>query len=295
MLLGLTLLTRSVIIVFIPLALGWELIHSWPNWRAGIAAIMVISITLIGIYLPWIVRNYQQYQTIKPITAPMGYGLWGGNNSKATGTWIEPRTSVEKEFMKTLSPIDRYKYAMDQGFYWIQNNPFQFMKLVGLKISCLFSLKPEGMYKGNFFGKYVEVVLPAVTKAALWILTFFGILFSIDLWRRLGLIYALLISHLIITVIFFSYARYLVPIIPGLAILAACGVTFCIQEWEAFRKNSLELKIPGKLAIIFLVVLCLNWGWDFYRNLKVFRAWGSMSSLSEFDRTQGLEKSLKRQ
>jgi hypothetical protein len=147
-------------------------------------------------------------------------------------------------------------------------------------------LKPDSAYKGNFYGKYFEAFLPVLAKIILWPLMLLGIMYSIPHWKRLGLFYALFLSHVIVTIVFFYFARYLVPLIPVMVVFAAIGIDNAFKLWGDFKTNNLEL--PSKWAAAILVALVLNWGWDITRNLNTLNAWKQTDSLEHL-RMQSLE------
>jgi len=287
---GLAYLTKAILIGFIPLALLWEWVKTWPSWRSALRSTLIIVVVSIGICAPWLVRNWSIYGTMFPPFPQLTESLWGGNNPQANGYWLQhPGTEEQKAYMATLSIPERRNYAKKQALTWIRENPGAFLKLVGLKISRLFSLKPDGSYKGNFYGKYAEALIPVIAKAVLWILVIVGLVHTFLFRKRLGLLYALFLSQVLITIIFFAYARYLGPLIPALAVLAAYGVKILFQSRPYFRKKPWPMKVSSWVTIALLVLLIGNWGWDAARNLGTFRVWQQVDSLKQFQR-QTLEK-----
>lgn len=287
---GLAYLTRTILIGYIPLALLWVWIKTWPSWRSALRSTVLIVIVAIGVCIPWLMRNWSAYGTMSPPSHQVALGLWGGNNPRANGYWLkEPGTPKQNAYMATLSIPEKRKYEIDQALSWIKENPTAFLKLVGLKLSRLFSLKPDGAFKGNFYGKYTEALIPVAAKAILWILAVLGGIYSISSWRQLGLLYAFFLSHLLITIVFFAYARYLVPLIPALAVLAAYGTKVLSQAWSSLRKKPRSIKTPSWVTIVLLALLIGNWAWDSVRNLGTFRVWQQVDSLKQFQ-VQTLEK-----
>lgn len=290
LMMGLTYLTRTILIGYIPMALLWEWKRSFPNWCSALRSTILLIVAAIMVCLPWMIRNFSAYGTLFPPSHQVALGFWGGNNPQANGYWlINPGTPEQNAYMARLSVPEKRKYEIEQALGWIKENPGDYLKLVCIKISRLFSLKPDGAFKGNFYGKYSEALIPVFTKAILWILVLLGMIYSFSSWQRLGLLYALCISHLLITIVFFAYARYLVPLVPALAVFAAYGLNGLVQLRESFRENPLIIKRPSLTTIILLSLLFANWFWDMSRNLGTLRVWQRVDSLKQFQ-VQTLEK-----
>jgi hypothetical protein len=132
--------------------------------------------------------------------------------------------------------------------------------------------------------------VPAIAKGLLWTLAIFGAIFSTQHWQLLGLVYLAIGSVWLTTIIFSFYPRYLVPIIPPLAILAAYGIEMIHQLDTRFHKENGYLSIRARVALIALLVFALNVGWDVARNAGTIAAWQNFDVLSDCDQARSLSE-----
>lgn len=286
---GLALLTRTNIAAFLCLGILWEWGRQWPSWRQALRATLVIGLTALAVCSPWFLRNWSTYGTLTPPSLQIASGFWSANNALADGDWVEGfqfSTKEQLEEMARLSVPEQRAYMIQQGLFWIQKHPVQFIGLAIQKTSRLFGLKPDAAYKGNFYGKYPEAFLPVLAKIVLWPLMLLGLIYSVAYWKRLGLFYALFLSHVIVTAVFFYFARYLVPLIPAMIIFAAIGVDGVMKLLRDYKRRNMQT--TSKWATAVLVVLVLNWGWDISRNVSTLNAWKQAESLEHL-RMQSLE------
>jgi 4-amino-4-deoxy-L-arabinose transferase-like glycosyltransferase len=287
---GGALLTRSLVLFFIPLGILWEWVRAWPNWVSSLRSSLIIGFACLLVCLPWFLRNQNAYGTFFPPSHQMALGLWGGNNSRATGAWVEhPGSEEQRREMAVLSVPEQRQYALRQAIKWIKENPIQFTALGLVKVSRLIGLKPDSVYKGNFYGKYPEALVPVVAKAFLWLFAVIGGVFAFSIRGRVMLIYLLFLSHLAVTTLFYNFARYLVPLLPGLLILVSYGVQCCKHNWKRYLQGEFKMDRSLRVVCLALCLLFLNWGWDIHRNVETFRAWKAVDSLKGLQ-MQSLEK-----
>jgi 4-amino-4-deoxy-L-arabinose transferase-like glycosyltransferase len=275
---GLAELTRSAIMFFLPLAILFQIILLWPKWKTALVYIMGIALGILLIWSPWLLRNQLNYGTLFT-SNEMGFGFWGGNNPVADGSWTFDKhiSSEQMAYIESISPADANKYALNQGLNWIRENPQKFIVLLGKKLHVLVSLKPDSIYKGNFFGPYYELFIPTIAKAFLWILTLIGLIGTINNWRIYGLLYSLLLGHVIMTLILFGYARYLVPLIPALSILAAQGVLLLLQYIDFFKHHHRFMNPYFVVTCVVLLLFFCNWFIDILQNVNLARDWFSLN------------------
>ncbi|MBI5649260.1 MAG: glycosyltransferase family 39 protein [Chloroflexi bacterium] len=283
---GLTLLTRTSALVFIPLAFAWDIWNSRPTWRIGIQRALVSSAAMLIVLAPWLARNWGAYQTLFPPSYQTSYSLWASNHSGADGTMtaLTPAMRAEEKQIQSLPAPERRAYLMNQALTWMREHPLDFVWLAIQKTARFIGVKPDGVFRGIFFGKYVEVIVPAFAKAMLWGLAIVGAIYSAQNWQRLGLIYSAILSGWAITVVFAFAPRYLAPFIPALAILAANG----LKPLGFPKPQRFVLDRRARVALILLCVFALNAGIDVARNAGTIAAWQNFDTLSECDPAQSL-------
>jgi hypothetical protein len=148
------------------------------------------------------------------------------------------------------------------------------------------------MFRRGWFNKYVELVVPAIAKGVLWTLAIIGAIYSAHHWQPLGLVYLAIGSVWLTTIVFSFYPRYLVPIIPALAMFAANGMTIIRQLDTRFRKENEYLSIRARVALLALLVFALNVAWDGARNFSTLNAWQNLDALSECDQARSLSECI---
>lgn len=85
LILGITLLTDPVIILFIPLSLLWFLLNLKTGFKTSLKNIILILGLSLIIVMPWTVRNYMVFNKFIFIKSTIGFNFWVGNNPYATG------------------------------------------------------------------------------------------------------------------------------------------------------------------------------------------------------------------
>jgi 4-amino-4-deoxy-L-arabinose transferase-like glycosyltransferase len=287
---GLALLTRTTVLAFLFLALAWDVFRARPHWRNGIARASIILAALMMVIAPWLARNWVAHETFFPPSYQFSWSLWASNHSGADGSMtLTPDMIAEEQRVQNLTMPERYAYFTTQAIVWIRAHPVEFIALALIKTSRFVGIKPDGMFRGSVFNKYIALVVPALTKGVLWLLVIIGGIFSARAWRRLGLIFAVILSSWLTIVVFSFYPRYLAPIIPVLAIIAAYGIN--PLRPSRFPKPRRSWSDPrARVALLALLVFALNAAWDVARNFSTLTAWQNLDTLSECDQAHSLSE-----
>jgi hypothetical protein len=269
----------------------WEVWRARADWRSGIQRASIISAAMLLVLAPWLARNWNAYQTFFPASYQFSWSLWASNHSGADGTMLlTPEMRAEDERVQVLAVPERYAFYTAQAAAWMRAHPGEFAALALVKTSRLFGVKPDGMFRRGWFNKYIELGVPASTKGLLWTLAIVGAIFSTYHWQPLGFVYLAIGAVWLTTMVFSFYPRYLVPIIPPLAILAAYGIEMIHQLDTRFRKENGYLSIRARVALIALLVFALNAGWDAARNAGTIAAWQYLDTLSDCDAARSLSE-----
>ena len=222
-LIGLTGLTKSVVLPFFMLACVWL----W--WRTGKfrTAFLVGIFTLVTI-TPWTMRNYFHYDNsyVMPVSTPW-FSLYGSSCDEAlldesTGDVLKgPGVKQIDQFMPpdwgrvaALPLPERDKYCKAKALGWIKNNPGKFSWLIYKRAVHFWRLYPVIAYKWE--------KIAAMATSGLYIpLAVIGFLLSLPAFRKTSLLLALFVSHTAVHLFFAVTMRYRVPIDPYVIIFAA--------------------------------------------------------------------------
>ncbi|HKO42658.1 MAG TPA: glycosyltransferase family 39 protein [Pyrinomonadaceae bacterium] len=236
--LGLAILTRATLIGFVPLALLWVL---WLSDRVGgqvLKRTAAVSIGLMFVITPWLVRNYVRIGT-PTISTLSGLTLWAGNNPHTFSNY--PNQSIDRSVntaWRELSPeedaaiqqlsIDEVRqnaWFIDKALDYIRQHPQETAVRAFRKVAAGFSwtLNPrrERFVQVVYFLSYVPVLLMAIAGA--WL--------ARRRWRDYGLIAGLFLSFIIVTAIFFAHTSHRVFLDVYLIIFAAYAFHRIVQRY----------------------------------------------------------------
>jgi hypothetical protein len=203
---------------------------------------------------------------------------------------LTPEMRGEDQRVQSLDASARYAFYTAQAAAWMRAHPGEFAALALVKTSRFLGVKPDGMFRHGWFNKYVELAVPAIAKGLLWTLAIIGAMFSTRHWQPLGLIYLAIGSVWLTTLVFSFYPRYLVPIIPALAILAARGVRIIRQFDIRYLKENVYLSIRARVVLLAMLAFALNAVWDVARNFATLTVWQNLEMLSDCDAAHSLSE-----
>ncbi|HJX81639.1 MAG TPA: hypothetical protein VJ248_06380, partial [Candidatus Udaeobacter sp.] len=133
LLLGLTALTRSVILPFAVLAILW----SWfvLHQQRGAA---LIAIALLLTVSPWVIRNSLLHHKLTGIETSMGYNLYLGYHPKGNGSFV---FGPSLDLLPILDDAERDKIGTQQAIGFIRQQPERFIPLAVNRLGFFFGLE----------------------------------------------------------------------------------------------------------------------------------------------------------
>jgi 4-amino-4-deoxy-L-arabinose transferase-like glycosyltransferase len=242
--------------------------------RARVTWTAVFTAAMAGVVLPVAVYNYRASGEFLLSTSQAGPHFYIGNHAGATGIY-EPLVpgggSAERERDdavrlaqqargRVLSPGEVSNYWLGRSLEYIRSQPRAWLRLTGVKL--LLTLNAGEVADTESLDVYAEH--SRLLRALSWFdfglvlpLAVFGIWQSRADWKRLSLLYGVLLVLLLSVAAFFVLARYRYPAVPVALLFAACG----ISALAAFRAKA---GVPGLLlAACALVVAHLPMTWAF--------------------------------
>ncbi len=166
--LGLGLLTRPPLILFVPIILVFFIVKkSWKESILFLAAIMVVL-------TPWTVRNYQVFNSFIPTTLIGDYNIWVGNTLVSNGGQLSSgfnpvTTQVAKHGIVSLPSAASHAFTT-----FIREHPGTFVKLTAIRTVRYASLiRPMGFW--FYQDGLPQLVFVALSGLSISVLFVFGL------------------------------------------------------------------------------------------------------------------------
>jgi hypothetical protein len=272
-LLGLTALTRSVILPFAGLAILWVW-FSLKQKRGALLITLAFALTIT----PWMIRNSLLHHKLTGIETSMGYNLYLGYHPKGNGSFV---FGPSLDLLTILDDAERDRVGTQQAIEFIKDEPERFVPLAVNRLGYFFGLEKRVLmyfYSNDIIG-YVPLPL-LLTISAVLILPFVimstsgAIGLSLLRWKSEHILLGLLfVSYILPHVIILSEDRFHLALVPYFAVLAA---QFWVdgREMIPIRWNKSQFgKAIVAISVLVAIYLVANWG------VELIRDWDKISQL----------------
>jgi hypothetical protein len=265
-LLGLSALTRSVILPFAGLALLWI----WFSLKARRDAVLA-GLTLLVTVLPWIVRNSLLNGRITGIETSMGYNLYVGYHPQSTGTFT---FGPSLDLLSILDDRVRDETGTRQAIQFIRQDPARFPYLAVRRLGYFFNLELRAFtyfYVNDFLGPipaWLLTIILLLLATPFVVISLSAILGAASLAPRppTALLFLLFIGYLLPHVFILSEERFHLTLIPFFAICAANFWTRGISAFKSLGRFALTV------SSFFALCLAANWAFELVRDWHVLAA-----------------------
>jgi len=260
--LGLTALTRSVILPFVGLAILW----TWfiLKQRRG-AMLMALAFALT--IAPWVIRNSLLHHRLTGIETSMGYNLYLGYYPQGNGSFV---FGPSLDLLTILDDAERDKIGTQKALEFIRAQPERFIPLAINRLGFFFGLEKRVLmyfYGNNIIG-YIQLPL-LLTISGILLLPFVFISISAGFglaylrWKPEHILLCLLfIGYILPHVLILSEDRFHLALVPYIAILASQfwinGFAPLRVRWYESRKG--QLMVTMALLAVFLLII--NWNFE---------------------------------
>lgn len=274
LLLGLTALTRSVILAFGGLVILWGFFHLRQHRK-----IVLLALTLALTISPWVIRNSLLYERPMGIETAMGYTLYVSFHPESSGTF---QYGISLDLIPYLDDAERDRVGIEKGLAFIQADPLRAaVQLPVARAGHFFGLERRALqyfYSNNFFG---HIPQPWLSIAALlllspWVVLASSAAFGLALWpwqRDTFILPLAVFGYTLPHILLLAEERFHYNLIPLLAVLAALcwhgGWDSLRAAWAASRAGKLALS----LALAAVILLFFAWGHELARD------WPQLSQL----------------
>ncbi len=244
LLLGLALLTRTTLVLFVPIAFLWLLFFAGLKKREAVQRTAIVAVGFALIVSPWLIRNYILLGT-PTLSTLSGLTLWAGNNPYTFSTYpngsidrsvdkaAEELLPEEKQAIKQLSndEIAQNSWFVRKAVGYIRDHPGETFKRSFIKLGAAFSWKQNPAREGFVQKVYFLSYLPALSLGIV------GAWLARKRWKEHSLIYGLFVSFAIVTAIFFAHTSHRVYLDVYLLIFSAYAVTTLYKMAISRRAN----------------------------------------------------------
>jgi len=281
--LGLTALTRSVILPFAGLAVLW----AWfvLKQKRGAALVALVFILTIA---PWGIRNSLLHHKLTGIETSMGYNLYLGYHPQGNGSFI---FGPSLDLLTILDDAERDRVGTEKALQFIKAQPERFVPLAINRLGFFFGLEKRVLiyfYSNNIIG-YIPLPL-LLTISAILLLPFMIISLSAALgltylrWKPEHVLLCLLLAGYTLPHVFIlAEDRFHLALVPYIAILAAQiwvnGSAPLRVRWH----ESWTGKLIVVLAVLAVLLLVVNWEVELIRDAdKISQLLGPNGNQSHF-------------
>jgi 4-amino-4-deoxy-L-arabinose transferase-like glycosyltransferase len=230
-LLGIAYLLKPVTAFFLPFLVLWFLLSLTrvaPSQRflAGV----ITACVLVLVLAPWTIRN--QVVLDSPIVGSSngGYTFYGANNPDAWGGHYEHFP----ERIPDMSEGEEQMLFYRKGVEWILSDPAGFLYVEAQKFRRLAS--PLSISSSREDLSLPGDWLVRIAYSAFLILAAIGIYLLRGRLRESGLLLVPILAVLLSTAVFYGDARYTLPAVPALLLLASVSV---VAIWDHFVNDRL--------------------------------------------------------
>jgi 4-amino-4-deoxy-L-arabinose transferase-like glycosyltransferase len=264
LLLGLTALTRSVILPFAGLAILYLFyLHGRKAWLVAVTFILVIT--------PWMIRNSLLHQKPTGIETSMGYNLYVGYHPQGNGSFV---FGPSMDLLAIMDDAERDAIGTQKALGFIKDQPERFIPLVFNRLGFFFGLEKRALvylYSNNFLGFIPQPFLLIISLILLLPFTvistsaMFGL--SLMKWNPpMILLNLLLASYLLPHILILTEDRFHVAFVPYFAILAAYFWSGGMKRIFARWNESVYGKLAVTCAAVSVALLLTNWGLELLRD-----------------------------
>jgi 4-amino-4-deoxy-L-arabinose transferase-like glycosyltransferase len=287
-LLGLAILTRSVIAGLTVLILPW-LWYYGSRGREAVKNWALILLPVIALTVPWSIRNSLLYREFVFVESSLGFNLYLGYHPQGSGTFDSP---IAVAFLQRLGAFDapdlETEKASDEvgtreALGFIKEDPARAGWLLLSKLSHFLRLDKRLLlyfYSNNFLGELPAQVLALLLLViclpwvAVLLLGIPGMVLS-RVTRDRALVYLLCAYMVVIHMLIMAEARFHLVIVPMLAVFAVEGVLAVWRTPGDWNATDPELRRATRrrvsLCVLIVVLLLVNWAYELNTDMDKLR------------------------
>lgn len=270
--LGLLALSRENALIWLPLLPIWIWFYfAGDAPSARLQRLGMFAVGLVLVLLPVGLRNFAVGGQFALTTSQMGPNFYIGNNASADGTYASIRLATgEKQFeqaearrlaeqaaSRPLSLGEVSSYWLGRSLEYIRSQPLDWLTLLWRKWLIVWNVREledsDDFYLYQKWSWLLAVFGWVNHFGVLAPLAAVGVVGTLREWRKLWLLYALLLSFAASVALFFIFGRYRFPLAPLLALFAAAGIVEAVGLYRRQQMRDLALFAGMLLAAALFV------------------------------------------
>lgn len=268
---GLAAITRPNVLAFLAVSPVWFLLE----FRRGVGRrLLLFFLGVLAPVAPVTIRNYIASRQFVPIAWQGGINFYIGNNPQSdgmtaiapgsrgswSGSYYDAKRRAEQALGRKLKGSEIDRYWAGRGLEFWRSDPGRAVILLLRKSYMWFSGYETSNERDIYFARRY-FFLGALVVNLTWLKLPWGLLLPLALagaWferrrrRRLLPVYLFVVAYSLSLVIFFVSARFRLPLVPFLLLLAAAGV----RQFRLARGR--DLYVGGGIAAATFLVFNLN-------------------------------------
>jgi Dolichyl-phosphate-mannose-protein mannosyltransferase len=253
---GFAILTRETALYFVPFA------AAWLAWRRppGIKRAVAFAATVLAVVLPWTYRNWVAYGAFVPVSTAGALNLWQGNTRLS-------RPEVYEQYWAVHGRIEKYRFARQKGLEAIaERQPTWLFEKLAVELPSFWEADSQPLVhiRRGAYGSLspraglaatVVVLLPYL----LVLVSFVAGLAALPTARAPLLLVAFLLYYVLLHVATHGYARYRLPVLPVLFLVAGWALAAGRQRLgRALSPRRKVLAAAVALSFLFSLVPSLR-------------------------------------
>ena len=232
---------------------------------------LILALGIIIALAPVTIRNAVRTGELLPLTAGGGMNFYYGNNPRANGFYQAPiyrgvplggtpeEQSVNmariasSESGRTLSQTEVSNFWLRAGLSYIRGNPRAWGTLVWRKFLFFWNAYERANVENLYFHRRFPGVLhmPLLTFGIIAPLGLLGIFLTRARWRRLWLLYGVVLAYLLTALLFYVLSRYRLPVVVSLVPFAGAAVVELASLARGRRAAELALSLAALAVLAF--------------------------------------------
>jgi tetratricopeptide (TPR) repeat protein len=274
---GAATLNRENAAILVPVMLAWIV---WLSWSAPVAARWWRGLAFCGamaaVLLPVGWRNYHVGGAFLLTTSQLGPNFYIGNHAGASGAYesLRPtrgdplhesqdaRQLAEEALARPLSASEVSRYWLASSWTDIRDDPAAWLRLLAWKWfltwNTLELVDGEGIRAHQDYSHLLGALGWVLHFGILCPLAALGLWWTRRDWRRLWLLYAMLVAYAAAVTLFYVFARYRYPLVPITALFASAGLVGLAERLRARDRASLR-DLAAALPLATVVAVACNW------------------------------------
>ena len=272
--LGLLALSRENALILVLVVPCWIALSSptvSPTARPRRIGLFFAGLTLV--LMPVGLRNLAVGGEFKLTTSQLGPNFYIGNNPAADGTYnsirgmiAEPQLEgpdakrlAERELQRSLPPGEVSSYWLRKSFDYIRTHPLDWLSLLAKKWTLVWNAREiedsDDFYIYRQWSSLLGVLGRLNHFGVLAPVAVVGLLLTFREWRRLWVLYAMMLALAASVAAFYVFGRYRFPLVPLLVLFAGAG----LMQIARFYKQGRWGPLFGTIAVFCACAIFTNW------------------------------------